>query len=105
MGEETTPSAYAYTVANKCELSLTCLSYSYTPYLLPLEMLWLESGSAGPRLLARQVTGACVSLNISEKDSEREVAADRISKSAIPSATLCMSGPRFELQGAGTHNT
>lgn len=79
--------------------------WRHTPYLLPLEMLWSESGSAGPRLLARQVTEACVFLNISGKDSEREVAADRISKSAIPSATLCMSGPRFELQGAGTHST
>lgn len=56
----------------------------HTPYLLPLEILWLESESAGSRLLAGQVTGALVSLNI----SEREVAEDRISKSATPSATL-----------------
>lgn len=56
----------------------------HTLYLLPLEILWLESGSAGSRLLAGQVTGALVSLNI----SEREVAEDRISKSATPSATL-----------------
>lgn len=78
---------------------------THTPYLLPLEMLWSESGSAGPRLLARQVTGDRESLNISEKESEREVAADRISKSAIPSATLYMSGPSVELQGPDIHNT
>lgn len=81
------------------------LSYmrTHTPYLLPLEMLWSESGSAGPRLPASQVTGARVSLNISEKDSEREVAADRVSKSAIPSAVCQSPGLNYKGPAPTTH--